>query len=90
MVLSLVRSAREIFENGPLFGMDQIVNVAKKHDQFGIRYHLSTCKLGLRKQKRLYPVRYKSARFHNDHTVAVIGDASCSEKEAPITKIMCF
>lgn len=41
MILSSVKSVRETLEKGHLSGLGHIVNMADKHDRFGIGYHPS-------------------------------------------------
>lgn len=79
-ILSSVISVGETLEKGMLFGWGKVVNVTEKHDKFGIGYHPSKCKANLRKQKKFNPVRFNSACFQSDHTVAVVGEASCIKK----------
>lgn len=82
IILSSVRSAKQTLEKGILAGWGKVVNVAEKHDRFGIGYRPSACKASSRK-KQFNPVKFSSAGFQGDHTVAVIGESSGSKSETP-------
>lgn len=82
-ILSSIRSAKKILEKGLLSGWGQIVNVTKKHNKFGIGYHPSACKVSPRKQKKFNPIKFSSAGYQDNHTVAVVGEANGSKQETP-------
>lgn len=65
-----------------LSGWGQVVNMAEKHDRFGIGYCPSACKVNPRKQK-FNPVKFSNAGFQGDDTMAVIGESSGSKPETP-------
>ncbi|XP_050895784.1 uncharacterized protein LOC127102458 [Lathyrus oleraceus] len=65
----------EFEDKGPLAGWGQVVNVIQKHNRFGIGYRPSARKASPRKQK-FNPIKFSSAGFQDDHTVAVVGESS--------------
>lgn len=81
-ILSSVRSVKQTLEKGLLAGWGQVVNVAEKHDIFGIGYLPSACKVSPRKHK-FNPIKFSSAGFQGDHTMADIGESSDNKQETP-------
>lgn len=81
-ILSSVTSAKQTLEKGLLAGWGKVVNVAAKREEFGIGYRPSTYKASLKK-KQFNPVKFRSAGFQSDHTVAVIGESSDNKPETP-------
>lgn len=81
-VLSSVRSAKQTLEKGPLPGWGKVVDVAEKREKFGINYH-PTARKASSKKKQFNPVKFSSAGFQNDQTVAVIGESSSSKPDTP-------
>lgn len=80
--LSSARSTKQTLEKSPLTGWGQFFNVTKKHNRFGIGYYPSTRKANPRKQK-FNLVKFSSAGFQDDHTVAVVGESSGNKQETP-------
>ncbi|XP_050889420.1 uncharacterized protein LOC127094658 [Lathyrus oleraceus] len=81
-ILSSTKSAKQTLEKGPLPGWGKVVNVAEKRDRFGIGYHPATRKVSPKK-KQFNPVKFCSADYQNEHTVAVTGESSGNKPGAP-------
>ena len=81
-ILSSAKSAKQTLEKGPLLGWDKVVNMAEKRDRFGIGYHPATCKVSSKK-KQFNPVKFSSAGYQNEHTVAVIGESNGASQGNP-------
>ena len=81
-VLSSVKSSKQTLDKGPLLGWGKVVNMVETRDKFGIGYHPAACKASPKK-KQFNPIKFSSANFQNEHTVAVIGESSGNKLEAP-------
>lgn len=81
LVLSLAKSAKQTLENGPLPGWGKIVRVSEKHDHFGLGYRPTSHHPSARGGKRFNPIRFSSAGYQRDSSIALMDGASSSQCE---------
>ncbi|XP_050876141.1 uncharacterized protein LOC127079815 [Lathyrus oleraceus] len=81
-ILSSVRSAKQTLEKGSLASWGQVVNMAEKYDKSGSGFRPLACKASPRMQK-FNPVKFSSAGFQGNHTMAVIGESSGNKQKTP-------
>lgn len=74
-IISSAKSAKKTLEKGLLPGWGKVVNLAEKCDRFGITYHPETRKVSSKK-KNFNPVKFSSADYQREHTMAVIRESS--------------
>lgn len=78
-VLSSQESARKTIEKGPLSGWGQIMNIAEKHDHFGLGYHPASRHSSARGCKKFNLVRFSNTGYQYDLSIEMVDIASFSE-----------
>ncbi|XP_050896761.1 uncharacterized protein LOC127103553 [Lathyrus oleraceus] len=81
-IISSAKSAKQTLKKGPLPGWGKVVNMAEKHERFGIGYHPTACQASPKK-KQFNPVKFNIADFQNEHIMEVIGESSDNKPEKP-------
>lgn len=85
IVLSSVESDRKTVEKGPLSDLGQIVNIAEKHDRFGVGYHPVSRHPSVRRRKKFNPIWFSNTGYQYDLSISMVDGESSSK---PI--VFCF
>lgn len=79
MVLSSAKSAKQALKNGPPPGWGLIVKVSEKYELFGFGYRLTYRHPAAREGKKFNPIKFSSAGYQFDPSVAVVDGATSNQ-----------